>query len=89
MATLHLRLHRGPDASDHARLRALSATFWSIAGSVVLLFIFFAAMGAIDPSEAVAATAVVAILGVLWLIHAWPRLRAEGGMPRDRERRGF
>jgi hypothetical protein len=40
----------------------------------VLLFIFLAALGAIDPAEATEVTVVVVALAVLWLAHAWRRL---------------
>ena len=92
MATLHMpRLHREPHA-DHARLRALSALLWSLTGGLVLLFVFFAALGAFDPAEAVGLSVAIVAVGLIWLVHAWPRLRGEEGAPgsqRARERRGF
>ncbi len=99
MATLHMaRFQRIPprleqrDPGDRARLRAISALMWSLAGGLVLLFIFFAALGAFDPAEAVGVTIAIAAVGLVWLAHAWPRLRDEGRAPgsqRARERRGF
>lgn len=41
---------------------------------LLVLFVFFAAMGAFDPAEAVGVTASFAALALLWLVHAWPRL---------------
>ena len=37
----------------------------------MLLFIFFAALGAVEPSDVLALTIVVLALAVLWLAHAW------------------
>ena len=92
MATLHMpRLQRVAEG-DHARLRAISALMWSLAGALVLLFLFFAVLGAFDPAEAVGVTIAFAALGLVWLAHAWPRLRDErhaSGSQRARERRGF
>jgi hypothetical protein len=90
MATLHVpRLH-GHEFGAHPRLRRISQISWSICGATVVLFIFFAAMGAIPPGDALAVTMAVVLLAVAWLVHAWPRLRAEpgSGHARDRERRG-
>lgn len=90
MATLHLPHFRSGTPAEHARLRALSALVWSAAGGLVLLFLFFTALGAFDPIDAVGVTIAFAALGVLWLVHAWPRLRREsGGSKAARERRGF
>jgi hypothetical protein len=55
--------------------------FWWACGAIVLAFIFFAALGAVDPAEAVELTIVVLVLAVLWLAHAWRDLWRE-------ERRG-
>ena len=51
--------------------------FWVACGSVVLLGIFFAALGAFDPTEAVGLTIGLLVLAGLWLAHEW------GGMWRD------
>jgi len=50
---------------------------WVACGSIVLLGIFFAALGAFDPTEAVGLTIALLVLAVLWLVHEW------GGMWRD------
>jgi hypothetical protein len=58
--------------------------FWWACGGIVLAFIFFAALGAVDPGEAVELTIVVLVLAVLWLAHAWRDLWREerrGGGP--------
>jgi hypothetical protein len=65
---------------------------WSLCGALVVLFIFFAALGGIDPAEAAVASIIIAVMGVLWLVHFW-RLRSASDESRinreDRERRGF
>jgi hypothetical protein len=60
-------------------------------GAAVVLFVFFAAIGGIDPAEAWVATLVVAVLGILWAIHAVysRRLGPPERTQADRERRGF
>jgi hypothetical protein len=68
MPALHLpHFERG----EHPRLGTLLHVFWGSSAAVVLLFILLAALGAIDPGEAVALTVVVLALAVLWLAHAW------------------
>lgn len=77
--------------TSHKRLETLRATLWALCGAAVVLFVFFAAIGGIDPIEAWVATVVVAVLGVLWLVHAVysRRLGPPERMHLDRERRGF
>jgi hypothetical protein len=67
MSVFHL--HHPP--GEHPALDRLAHAFWAMCGALVLLFIFFAALGAIDPTEAVEVTVVVLALAVLWLAHAW------------------
>jgi hypothetical protein len=68
MPALHLpHFERG----EHPRLGTLLHVFWGFCAAVVLLFILLAALGAIDPGEAVAVTVAVLALAVLWLAHAW------------------
>lgn len=54
--------------------------FWIACGSLVLLGIFFAALGAYEPS--VASTVALLLLAALWLAHEW------GGLWRDEHRPG-
>jgi len=68
MATFRLP-HFQRDERPH--LGALEHAFWAACGSVVLLYIFFAALDAFDPTEVIEATVVVLLLAVLWLSHAW------------------
>jgi hypothetical protein len=68
----------------------IEAGLWAVMGALVVLYLFFAVLGAIDPTEAPFATFVVALLALAWLAHAWDRLYAGGHVSRsDRERRGF
>ena len=59
---------------EHHNLDTLSHVFWATCGTVVVLFIFFAALGAVDPADALELTIVVLALAVLWLAHAWGQL---------------
>jgi hypothetical protein len=73
--------------------------FWVAVAGVVLVFAFFAALGAIDPGSSGTAWLVAGALAVLWAVHAWTehhraeKLRAAHRMDRElvraRERRGF
>lgn len=70
----------------------LRTAIWTLVGAVVLLGVFFFALGGLDPGEAEVMAIVIAVLGVLWMIHFWRTrgaaedIRMQG---RDRERRGF
>jgi hypothetical protein len=65
---------------SHPTRRSLAHAFWVVSGAAVLLFIFFAALGAIDPTDAVEVTAVIVVVAMLWLAHEWIQLwRAERG----------
>lgn len=79
MSTLRLPRLQQRDTREHPWLRTITGLFWSIAGGLLVLFVFFAAMGAFDPAEAAGVTIAFAALAVLWLAHAWPRLRGHGG----------
>ena len=81
MATFHLPHF---ERDEHPRLGAALHLFWGASAGIVLLFIFFAALGAIDPAEAVAVTVVVLALAVLWLTHAWRGLWRDERRTRSR-----
>jgi len=71
----------------------MSDTFWILILSIVVLFAFFLALGAIDPGEVVWLTLAILVLGLLWTAHAvWDSRHRSGRDPatiRNRERRGF
>ena len=74
-------------------LDTMRKTFWILALAVIALFVFFVALGAFSPADVIWATIVVALLCVLWVMHAV--LEGRRGDSRDpsvvraRERRGF
>ena len=74
-------------------LATLSETFWVLVLGVVVLFAFFAALGAFEVGEALWVTVAVVVLAALWLAHAmWVSRHSDGRDPatiRARERRGF
>lgn len=77
-------------AGGRGGLRTMSALVWALVGSVVVLYLFFVALGGVDPADAKILSVVVLALAVLWLAHAWRRLLSGGGADRgNRERRGF
>jgi uncharacterized membrane protein YhaH (DUF805 family) len=74
-------------------LETMRETFWVLALAVIVLFVFFVALGALSPSDAVWATAIVGLLTVAWIVHAIlegrHRDRRDRGIRAARERRGF
>ena len=74
-------------------LATLSETFWLLVLGVVVMFAFFAALGAFEVGDAVVLTVVVVVLAVAWLAHAmWVARHDDARNPaaiRNRERRGF
>ena len=64
--------------------------FWALVGALVVLYLFFVAVGGVDPDADSVWTIAALVLAVLWLAHSWRRLWFGGSSPRhDRERRGF
>jgi fatty acid desaturase len=74
-------------------LATLSETFWILVLAIVVLFVFFLALGAFSPGDVIGVTLVVALLAVLWVGHAvWDsrhRDPHDRAIVRARERRGF
>lgn len=75
-------------------LRTLRDTLWILALAIILLFVFFVALGAFDPGDVIGISVVVLVLVAAWLIHAVVGRRASLGerdeaAMRARERRGF
>ena len=63
----------------------------ALCGGLVLVFVFFWALGGVDVTDAVATTSVVMVLALVWLAVYLHRSRQEESdvIRRDRERRGF
>ena len=62
----------------------------AICGALVVLYLFFIAVGGVDPTEDTGWTIAALVLAVLWLAYSWRRLWSGGASPSaDRERRGF
>lgn len=80
----------GRRASDYEG-RATPLTFvWAACGALVVLYLFFVAIGGVDPSEQPGWGIAALVLALVWLAHSWKRLWAGGASPAaDRERRGF
>ena len=73
-----------------ARMYIVQATVWAILGAGVVLYLFLLAVGGINPDNARVVTVAVAVVAVVWIVHAWRRLWSGGYSSRsDRERRGF
>jgi uncharacterized membrane protein (DUF485 family) len=74
-------------------LATLAATFWVLVLAIIVLFAFFAALGAFSPGEAKGLTIGVVVLAVVWIAHAmWESRHTDPHDPaivRARERRGF
>jgi uncharacterized membrane protein YhaH (DUF805 family) len=74
-------------------LSTMNDTFWILILSVVVLFAFFIALGAVTPAETVGVSLGVAALAIVWALHAlWASRRHDDRDPRavrNRERRGF
>ena len=66
------------DPGDRPVLASLAHAFWAACGTIVVLFIFFAALGAVEPENALGLTIAVLALAVLWLAHAWRGLWRDG-----------
>jgi hypothetical protein len=86
---------RSPDeiAEDRAQMaRSAAAAAMALCGGLAVLFLFFWALGAIDVTNAVAATVVAVVLALVWtagFIYRRRQAEAQEVIRRDRERRGF
>jgi xanthine/uracil permease len=63
-----------PHQTEHA---GLGHVLWAACASVVVMFIFLAALGAFEPGEVVELTIVVIGLAALLLAHEWRGLFRE------------
>jgi hypothetical protein len=84
---------RAEDSSRYLRTAAAAAV--AICGGLSIVYLFFAAFGAIDVEEALAATVVAIVMGLVWLGGYLVRHRQAAGREAaitdrvNRERRGF
>ncbi len=74
-----------------ARFRTIAATLLAFCGGLAVLYLFFAAVGAVDIEDALVATGAAVVLALLWLIGVYQRYRSGAGVATrpERERRGF
>ena len=84
---------RSEDRSLYLRTAAAAAV--AVCGGLAIVYLFFAAFGAIDIEEALVATTVAVVMGLVWLGGYLVRHRQAAGPEAavsdrmDRERRGF
>ena len=81
------------EEEEHGHLlRGVVALLFAICGGLAAIFLFFAAMGAVDLGDAIAATVIAIVMGLVWFGGFYYRHRTgEVALAerRDRERRGF
>jgi uncharacterized membrane protein YdjX (TVP38/TMEM64 family) len=73
-------------------MTSLRSFFWALALGVITAYLFFFALGAFAFDDVLPVSIVVAVLVVLWLVHAVLQRRNQERDPRlvhARERRGF
>jgi Flp pilus assembly protein TadB len=82
---------RRQDDRPQVAARTAVAAAMAFCGGLVVVFVFFWALGAIDVKVAVTATIVTIVLLLVWLAGVVQRGRQEETLliRRDRERRGF
>ena len=85
------RAHTRRDEDRSELLRTVVATLIAVCGGLAAIYLFFAAMGAVDLGDAVVATIIAIVMGLIWLGAFYYRQRNNAGRVqwRDRERRGF
>jgi membrane protein implicated in regulation of membrane protease activity len=87
---LHIRR---PGTRTSAAAEFIRDAFWVLALGLIGCYAFFVALGAFSPADVLGVTIAVAILVVLWGMHAWARRRHSAGrdsrLVHQRERRGF
>jgi purine-cytosine permease-like protein len=79
-------------AADRAKLlRDMAALVFALCGGLAVVYLFFAAFGAIDFSEALTASLIALGLGLIWMVGFGYRIRSQAFRAQrpDRERRGF
>ena len=84
------RRSQGRRAGDYVGGATIATFLFALCGALVVVYLFFAAIGGVDPSDDLGWTIAALVLAVLWLAYSWRRLLAGGASPAaDRERRGF
>jgi len=84
---------RAGDRNRYVRNAAAAAV--AVCGGLSIVYLFFAALGAVDLADALIATAVAAVMGTVWLGGYLVRHRESGRSEAaltdraGRERRGF
>jgi hypothetical protein len=87
------RSRRAEDRSFYVRTAAAAAV--AVCGGLSIVYLFFAAFGAIDIEDALVATSVAVVMGLVWLGGYLVRHRQDAATVADpsdrmnRERRGF
>lgn len=73
--------------------RQVAAMLLAFSGGLAIMFLFFAAIGAVDLGEAIGLVIATAAFALVWLVGVWIRWRSSESTERitrpDRERRGF
>ena len=69
----------------------MAALVFALCGGLAVVYLFFAAMGAIDIGEAATASAIALALGLVWMLGFGYRMRHQAfrSQRSDKERRGF
>jgi ABC-type transport system involved in cytochrome bd biosynthesis fused ATPase/permease subunit len=82
-------LRREADRAE--RLREMAAFAIAMCGGLVVLYVFFVVIGAIDIGDAAVTTGAAIVLALIWLVAYRYRMRtnAQALQRPDRERRGF
>lgn len=87
---LHIRR---PSSRMSPAAEFIREAFWVLALGLIGCYVFFVALGAFSPGDVLGVTIAVAILVVLWGIHAWAGRRQSADrdlrLAHQRERRGF
>jgi ABC-type transport system involved in cytochrome bd biosynthesis fused ATPase/permease subunit len=79
------------EADREERVRNMAAFIFAFCGGLAVLYVFFAAIGAVDLGDAIVATVAALVLAMVWLFAFWRRLGGDALRVQrpDRERRGF
>ena len=90
--TADRRAAPGRREEDRQRyLRTVAATLLAFCGALAIMFLAFAAVGAVNLGDAGVFTGIAVVLALIWLVGAYQRTKAGGFFATrgDRERRGF